>query len=639
MLVVLAFAWYFHLSSVLGVDNRTFAQMIYGIRKHGWPYNLNAASEQFAELRPRFNIPREGKNWGVYPPVYPYFAAPLLALGGFSLVNRMNVILVGLVGVLTHLGARRLARSPMWGAAAGAIVVLATPLWPGSIETMAQPLMEVFCVGALLLAFACIWREDGWRARLLGFGAGLLSGLGAESHLIGAPMALMLIAAIAWARWRRKLPRAAWLVPALSAACGFALVLLPVAFLNHWRFATYNPITYGPCVWEECKRSVGNSLNAASLGRFILPPMAWYASVAVASFLSLKRPRLGIGLLAACALALVPDTVVRLRVWQVFRTVFGYFVDVTNFEFGTWGDGPGSWGHMWAGQLCKGLLQCSPILALALTAFLVRRRSSDRAFVVLAPLVGIVGSIAVLARFREAHAFGWPHLFMRYSIPAAPYLAILAATVLARLEWRRWHAALFAVVALTGLVVYFQSTDDFPLYRRVISLRVTLAVAAIAVIAATAALRYGSGVMSKLAPPAAAIATALALTINVGADSAAMVRQCAGIQRKFERFAALTPARFAIVGWGIQIDEVLAIGADRDIVYWDLGESKGWGNMRWYFDRWKEEGRPVYGIFPAGRFSWPYADWDVTAEQIDETWNIWRIDPPKVPAPGLPEDE
>ncbi len=121
--------------------------------------------------------------------------------------------------------------------------------------------------------------------------------------------------------------------------------------------------------------------------------------------------------------------------------------------------------------------------------------------------------------------------------------------------------------------------------------------------------------------------------MNVGADSAQMVRHTARIQRKYERFASLTPQRFAIVGWGVQTDEVLAITTERDIVYFDLIEGKGWRTMRWFFDRWAEEKRPVYAIFPEKKkFGWPYAEWDVPAERIDDEYDIWRIDPPKRPA-------
>jgi hypothetical protein len=51
-------------------------------------------------------------------------------------------------------------------------------------------------------------------------------------------------------------------------------------------------------------------------------------------------------------------------------------------------------------------------------------------------------------------------------------------------------------------------------------------------------------------------------------------------------------------------------------------------------DVWARDGRPIYGAFPVGvGFRWPYADWDVPAERIDASQELWRIGPPRVPAP------
>lgn len=102
-----------------------------------------------------------------------------------------------------------------------------------------------------------------------------------------------------------------------------------------------------------------------------------------------------------------------------------------------------------------------------------------------------------------------------------------------------------------------------------------------------------------------------------------------------DRLASLTPPRFALAGWGPENDEVLALRAERDIEYIDLTESHdGWTNFRKLIDLWSDRGLPIFGAFPdKSRFRWPYADWDVPAELLDEKNGFWRVGPPRVPAP------
>jgi hypothetical protein len=126
--------------------------------------------------------------------------------------------------------------------------------------------------------------------------------------------------------------------------------------------------------------------------------------------------------------------------------------------------------------------------------------------------------------------------------------------------------------------------------------------------------------------------------VTLGVDTARTVGDARTLDRRLDRFAALVPQRFALAGWGPDTDPLLALRAERDVHYIDLVETTSWDGFRQIMDQWADDGRPIYGAFPTDatpRFRWPYADWDVPAELLDEEENFWRIGPPRrrVPPP------
>src|SRR5262245_52354083 len=70
-----------HSTSV--VDNRTYLEMTQAVLHSGLPIIENGPAGQFAELQARWNLVRpDGRLWGTLPPLFPYVAAPVFALGG-----------------------------------------------------------------------------------------------------------------------------------------------------------------------------------------------------------------------------------------------------------------------------------------------------------------------------------------------------------------------------------------------------------------------------------------------------------------------------------------------------------------------------------------------------------------------------
>lgn len=644
VLTTLVLAYVVQFRGAISVDNRTYVEMATGVRAHGLPYTHNAYSEDFPEARPPFNIPQDGKLWGQYPPLYPYVAGLALHLGGLAALGKQSVLLVGLLGLVLFLVGWRYSGDPLRGVAAAYLTLLGSPAWASSVQTLSSPLLFL-TVSLAVLAGLVSLDQRGWRTLAFSALAGFCVGLAVATHLLGLALGAGLLAALALARpadapaltgVRGLVPDAEGWRRFGAAVFAFTLPLLPVAWLNHLRFGTYNPISYGPCVWAQCVYSASNDLSAAGLLRFALPAVPYFVLVGVALFL-VRRRRWAIGLvLVVAALALVPTTAVGTSALGMLRTAYAYAFDNTVIDFGDvpgFSTFPDGLGHAAGSQVVKSFLQSSPILLCAALVPMGRRGARGRTLVLLLPVLGLVGNLAILARFHGAWSMGHPLVFLRYAIPAAPLLSVLAVEALWTLPWRRWHATLAVTVAVGGCVYFASTVYDVALFRRIVELRVTVLFAVLTVACVVLARRAPGRVWDALAGPLAAVTLGLTITVSTGVDTRMMAGWGKELDAQVGRLAALTPKRFAMVGYGPVSDHVLTLRAERDIAYIDLIEAPDlkWDNFRVLIDLWTADGRPIFGMFPTDidpPFRWPYADWDVPGVQLDAAMGFWQIGPP-----------
>ncbi len=642
------------------VDNRTYLEMVGGVTDTGLPFTRNGDFERYRELRAPFNVGVEGKLWGFYPPLFAYVAAPAAMLGGASYVTKLNVLLTAALALCVFFLARLVVRRSLVATAASYVVVLSSPALIVTFETLAQPLALVLITLACLAAVASI-EADRPKANRLALLAGCLGGLAVMTHLIALPMIVMLILGLAVvvgdsrASVPRFLPDRVALTRMACAAGAFAVTLVPLSILNHVRFGTWNPISYGPCVWDHCTALGQDLLTPKSLIFFALPAAPWALGVLVAAYFARRSPRALAGVAVVAALVLLPSSVMRERVLSMLRMIYGYAVDVSNVDFHmskvdfNWfcrtEDGLGNihcgGGVPYHGTAVKSMLQSTPILALAAIAPFGRRGEGARLLLLLFPVVGLFSYFILFARFEGAAGFGFPYLFLRYTVPAVPLLTVIASSVVSGLPWRRWHGALLLAVAVAGIAYFTRGLIDGPLLRRVIELRVTLLLAALSVGLTWGFLRSPGKYWGPAACVAIAACVGTGMAVNLGVDAFIGVQHSNSHEDRLRRVAALTPHYFALVGWSNDMDPLLALRVDHDIHYLDLDEARGsWVNFRELIDFWTKEERPIYGAFPAnGTFHWPYADWDVPAVLIDEKLGLWRIGPPRAKAPPRPPKE
>jgi hypothetical protein len=627
--------------SVLGVDNRTYVEMVAGVRIHGRPYLINGPAEAFPEGRAAFNVPHGKEVWGVYAPLYPYLAAPALRLGGLLWLTKQNVLLVGLLGLAALALATRLGKSPLRGVAAAYVVVLGTPVWISSFETLALPALYLWLVLGSLFALVAV-EARGWRAWAASLATGLFAAMAPATHLVSFPMALALLVALLFAEpavdapatfARRWLPSGAGLARFACASVAMAIALVPVALLNEIRFGSPNPISYGPCIWNQCQNNVQDALNVASLARFALPAVPWMVAVALGLLVARRRAWAVALVIALAAAALVPKTAMRDTTWVLLRTAYGYFVDNSTVDF-VYMDVPfDGLGHVRGPHVIKSMLQSSPVLLTGLVVGVGRFGKQGRVLVVLLPALALYASLALLGRFTGANAFGWPHIFIRYAIPAAPLLAVLAVEAMGDLPWRFVYVFFAAGVAVAGLCYFLPTNHDHALLRRIVELRLTVLVAVVTAALTFCARRWPRPFVREQAAAFGAAAVGLGIAVSLGVDTRALATQMSANDARLARFERVCPdRRLAIVGWGADQDPILALRAEREIQTMDFFEADDntWNNFRVMIDVWSAEGRPIYALFPRGQsppFRWPYADWDVPGVLLDESEVIWRIGP------------
>ncbi len=627
----------------MSVDNRTYVEMAAGVRAHGLPYTLNAYSHDFPEARPAFNVARHGKLWGNYPPLYAYVGAVALEAAGLAGLAKQNIVLIGVLACLVFAVGWRFTRDPLRGVAASYVAVFATPVWAGSTETLALPLLYVLITLAVLLAIVTVETRQRWRGCGWALLAGFVAGLALATHLLALTMSAALILAIVIVtpdptrvrddtRW---LPNKLGIERGAAASLGMLLVFVPMGLLNRHRFGSYNPISYGPCEWARCYEGVQGDVNAGSIVSFALPGLFYFALVGAALFVARRRHSWrGALVVIGLAIAVVaPPTPLRDSVLRMSRTVFGYAFDTASLDFDPYPEAfDDKFGHGRVNILVKSFLQSSPILLCGLLAPFARRGRGGRALLILAPVIGLFVSLALLGRFKGAFAFGWPHVLLRYTLPAAPLLAVLAVDTLAGLAWRRVHVALGVIVGAGGLYWFWPQFNDYSLARRIVIVVLTLVAAGWTTASVLAARRSPRRAWRESAVFGAAVALGMSVAISMGVDSRLLSIASTLLDDRVERLAELTPQRFALAGFGPPTDQALPLRAERDINYIDLVEAPygSFENFRLLIDLWTEDGRPIYGSF-FERAKPPFDDTDVPCVQLDPHHEYWRIGPPVHP--------
>jgi len=623
------------------VDNRTYLEMMQGIVRHGLPIVDNGPAYRFPELQIRWDqVGRGGHLWGSYAPVYPYLAAPLYAMGGARLVTQANIAALALLALGVFQLARRLTRNPLAGTAAAYLVLGATHIWTFSFDVSPYTTMLTAATWSLVLLARAL--DDGPSAGLSrAFAAGFLAALASGAHMLAAPVltAVLLLAFVVSRDGESPLPLPAWTgttrihawVPSREAILrgslalvGTALVMVPIAVLNKYRFGSASPMSTGGCVWFTCRESNLVQQGLGAMLRFNAPALLW-AAVAGAAVLAVRRSRIAVSVVAVAALcALIPPSKLHSAAFGIGTLFTAFVLDVSLFDIGLWRP-PDHFGVFLGPHAIKSLLQSSPVVAVALAGVYASRRDRRIAWIIGLPAIAVLASLVLRGQVTLLYAIGYPYMDLRYVTPMLPFLVALVVAAVHRMGWRPRHLVLLVGLSLVAFVWCARAPNDVPYMRRLVILRGTLVAAAMAYLATVYARVHDGALVRAAARGSVVVAVALAVGVDLGIDLRGWISDRRSHDAISARIGAVTPQKFALLGVAGPggIDPASSLRVSRDLQYADIGEVWGdFNRFRRLVDYWESEQRPVFVVIGPGFVSpWP----DYTAELRDSYVSLYRL--------------
>jgi hypothetical protein len=597
---ILAVAVFHTGHSVESMDVRTYAQMIRGVSEHGLPYWDNGPSDRFTELIVPWGAPAHGHIWGIYGPLYPYLAAPAFRLGGLAGVSRFTFAILAPLAVVTFFLASRFVRDEWYATLAAILSVVSTPITAKALEITPFPLTAVLGTLGLYLTVRVV--ESAAVDRRLALLCGVTWAAAGAAHALCFPMAIAAFAILAVAPARGLAIARLW--PALL---GFAGTTFPIAWLNHVRFDSWNPISYGPIAWTWLAHSEIRKMNLVDQLRYSALPALLLATTLAAALVT--RRRKGGVLLVVIASLLVIAAAPPLREPFVRYAVvaWAYLVDLSFVDLGPqYTRAADGLGRTYAGWVVKSTLQCSPLIILAPLAL---RGAGVRRWPLLAmllPCAALYASFIMRANLAYPDALGFPWVYIRYTFPALPALLVASTVVAERVELKSDLRFVLVMAILPGALL-LATRDDTLLAKRLLVLVVPLFLAAAALVAASRAKRGAEPL--RFARRIVALTAGLGIAIALGHDLRANVDVKRADDAIVDQLAAIIPQRFALVGVVGQFDVLLSTAATHDVQYGDADVlvDHSFLHLRPLLDYWRAEGRPIY-VFSLEPPRSPWAD-------------------------------
>ena len=579
------------------VDGRTYIEMIKGISEHGLPYLDNGPSEEFPELRARWNIERDHRLWGSYPPVYAYLAAPFFRWCGLVGVSRLNTGLLIVFVLGAYAVGKKYLSDPLLGTAT-AYVAFFSPASLTALDIGPYVLMVGLVAWATYFTLAALDAEKGIRGRA--FVVGILGGLAVGSHLLAFPMigalvGVLVLPAALWLPDRASLARGGW------AVLGLFTSILPTALLNQLRFGSLNPISYGPCPWRSCAETGQDQQHLGVMLAYAGPTFLWFALTMLA-LRAVRTPSLRAGVIGAAALVFVAIPPLRIHGLRLGQVLIGYVADMNLSDLGDMAHAPDGVGYMFGPYLVKSSLQVMPALALAVFAPFSTDRDRRSTLALGLPCVGLLLAVTLRANQPGAFAYGFPFVNIRYVAPALSLLAAMCIAAIRDLPWRRRHGALLVGAFVLSAAWLGQWPDDGPLARRVALLYGSLVISGVAVVCVFAVHRKWRPLVrwGELAAGTSVLAIGWGLATWLAVDFPALRQMHRACEDRLDLVSRVLPSRSAVIGAPYEIDPPLALRASRDIEYGDLYEATNLVNVPALVEHWSAENRPVYFLAPAG---------------------------------------
>lgn len=600
ILSILAWAVLAPWQSPWAVDERSWLEMIEGVARHGLPCTTNGPVDQFPELQARWNLARDGKLWGNYPPAFAYVAAPSYILGGANGVIKMNICILAGIALGVFFAGKKLYGKAMWASAAAWVTVVATPIPAMAVLISPYP----FVVACITWSMVLTLRSLGAQGRCSdAVAAGCVAGIAAASHGIALPWLLFLIGAhfVSSSMLRRLASRysaAPRRVSSILVAVGALPPIVCVALLNHVRFDSFNPFSVGPCVWRGCSTPLYRTQDPMT----IAPCVLWAAitltllCVAKSRFPRWILPAAIFSVVIAVAIPVLRNTIVEVTDLLAALLVDANFANLLMAPDIYYKSEDGV-GIFFGPYVVKAAFQGSPVLLLAISAPFRSTLDRKALFILIGGAVATLAGVTVRGLLHTGpHTVGYPFIFFRYAVPAMPFLVLLAVSEFRILPWKARHLFFgFAIVVLLTAWFSMESGDN-SMIRRLVLLYLPVVIGFAAIIAVASA-RRAAGVQIA-AVLNVILVVALSVAVCCGHDTAAVCRILSSNDDRVRSIAAVAPSRFALVGYPREIDPAVALRESFDLQYADLFESRGTESIDALVHWWLDEPRTVFYLAP-----------------------------------------
>ncbi|RYE83898.1 MAG: hypothetical protein EOO75_18770, partial [Myxococcales bacterium] len=341
-----------------------------------------------------------------------------------------------------------------------------------SLETAAFPLAVVLATLATLASVAAL---DATRhARALAFVTGALWAGAAASHAVCFAMALAGVGYLLVRRGRAGAP----------ATLGLGLGLAPSALLNHYRFGTWSPLSYGPIPWAHTNPELHKMTLGAQVG-YALPLAAVLGLTVLGAWALRGRGPVQLALIGVAVAAVVLLPPLRDRALRYTMVTLGLLVDLDAVDMGDRylraADGAGT---LFGRHVVKSVVQGTPLLALAPLALRGEGAERERDGALLVPPAALIATLITRGNLAYVDAIGWPWVSIRYALPMLPALCVASLVVVQRLRPGRRHVLGGSVLAVILLGWWWPMHGDDDWLKRAVLLRVGLVAAAALVVVA-----------------------------------------------------------------------------------------------------------------------------------------------------------
>lgn len=399
------------------------------------------------EMHHSFFPPHQGRLVVMYPYLFPVLATPMYRIAGFYGLFLMNAAAFVGALLLCYGIAVRLLRDENLALNASLILAVCTFAWEYSQAAWPHMTSVLFICAAFYCAVLSYVAEAQRKALLWAFAAGLIAGFGPSIRMEASLLLPLLPLPFLFTRpWRPK--------EALLTVLGILPGLATFAFVNHLKFGTASPFSYG---------------GPARISPYLIVAML----VALVSVWIITRTRFkGLlegrgsklvwgGAVILAVLLIVPQT--RAFLYYVWGNFWVSVVDIRSLDPGlvlpamsrTSGGGVA-----YIGAQKKALIQSLPFLVILLaplTRMVRGHRDCPELLMLMLFPVAAIGYYSYAFYYSGGHAGGLC-LNYRYALPLLPFFAILAAYGVECMK-RRWGTPLTfrtaAILCFVTALVYF----------------------------------------------------------------------------------------------------------------------------------------------------------------------------------------